>query len=680
MPSQVQNTKSPFQNSPFPSILRFGRLAFGVLPSKRPSLATRQRGLLILCGCALASLAEAKVTPASLFCDHAVLQQGMAIPVWGTADENERVTVTIADQTASAVAHDGRWMVRLPELSAGGPYTLTIQGTNRIVLNDVLVGEVWICGGQSNMERQLGLREGQKPIRQWLAEAATADFPQIRHFGVAQILSLTPKDSVEGHWAVCTPQTAPDFTAVGFFFGRALHLARRVPIGLIHSSWGGTPAEAWTSRAGLGQFPELADSVAQLDKFARNPAAAQADYERDLTHWFGENDPGSKPDAPWSAEAFDSQAWPTMRLPVQWENAGLPDFDGVVWFRREVEVPAAWCGRDVELHLGAIDDIDTTWVNGRWIGGKNVWNLPRVYRLPAGTLKPGRNVIAVRVLDTGGFGGLWGGGDTLRLVCTDDPAQAIALDGEWRYRASLPFHNAPPPPIYTADTPGAPTVLYNGMIVPLQPYAIRGVIWYQGEANADHALLYRRLFPALVADWRRAWGEGDFPFLYVQIAPFKDMPPEIREAQFLSLSRIPNSAMAVTLDVGDANDIHPADKRPVGERLALAARALAYHENVEYSGPLFEAMTVRGHKAVLRFSHVDGGLVANGWALTGFVVAGADKVFHPAVATIVGDTIEVAADAVAEPIAVRYAWADVPEGNLFNRAGLPASPFRTDPN
>ena len=640
---------------------------------------SRLSWLIAALGCVLASLAEAKVVPASLFCDHAVLQQGMTIPVWGTADENERVTVTIAGQSAVTVAHHGRWIVHLPELTAGGPYTLTIEGTNRIVLQDVLVGEVWICGGQSNMERQLGLREGQKPIRQWLAEAAAADLPQIRHFGVAQELSLTPKNAVDGSWTVCTPQTAPNFTAVGFFFGRALYEARHVPIGLIHSSWGGTVAEAWMSRDTIKEFPEEAATVRQLDKFARDPSGARLEYDRDLAHWFETNDPGSKPDAPWSGEALEADNWPTMRLPVQWEHAGLPDFDGVVWFRRAVDIPAGWSGKDVELHLGAIDDVDTTWVNGRLVGGDVIWNKPRVYRLPAGTLKTGRNIIAVRVLDTGGFGGLWGG-DVMRLVRADDPTHPVALDGDWHFRASLPLHGARQPPLYVAETPNAPTVLYNGMIAPLEPYAIRGVIWYQGESNADHPRLYRRLFPALVANWRRAWGEGDFPFLYVQVAPFKEMPPEIREAQFLSLRRIPNSAMTVTLDVGDADDIHPADKRPVGERLALAARALAYHEKIEYSGPLFDSMTVHGHKAVLRFTHAESGLVASGWTLTGFVVAGADKVFHPGVAIIVGDTIEVTSDAVATPIAVRYGWADFAEGNLYNRAGLPASPFRTDVN
>ncbi len=650
--SALKLMTTPFSKIPFPAV--FLGLALSVAP------------------------VWADVAPASLFCDHAVLQHGRPIPVWGTADEGEAVTVTLAGQTASTVARGGRWSVQLPALPVGGPHVLTITGRNRIELTDVLVGEVWVCGGQSNMERQLGLRTGQQPIDNWQAEAASADFPLIRHFGVAQRLALEPQTEVGGEWVVCTPQTAPDFTAVGFFFARALHVARGTPIGLIHSSWGGTPAEAWTSREGIRRIPELQDAVSRLDAFAHDPASARADYERDLARWFAEYDPGSHATPTWSADALNIAAWPQMTVPVLWETAGLAGFDGIVWFRREIELPDAWAGHEAELHLGAIDDADTTWVNGRLVGSQKVWNAPRVYRLPAGTLRAGRNVIAVRVLDTGGGGGLWGNGLAMRLVRSDDPTQSISLEGAWRYQSSAALRDLPAPPADVAGTPGTATVLYNGMIAPLQPYAIRGVIWYQGEANSGQAQLYRRIFPNLVADWRRAWGQGDFPFLYVQIAPFNGMSPEIREAQRLSLAKIPNSAMTVTLDVGDANDIHPTAKKPVGERLALAARALAYGETLEYSGPLFESLRIDGPRAVVTFTHTGGGLVARGGELKGFTICGADGIFHAAQAKIAGKTIEVTSAEVSAPTAVRYAWADVPEGNLYNSAGLPASPFASD--
>lgn len=624
-----------------------------------------------------AALLQADVKPASLFCDHAVLQQGRPIPVWGTANEGEAVVVSLAGQNVSTVAREGKWSVQLDALSAGGPHLLTIKGENRVEISDVYIGEVWVCGGQSNMERQLGLRQGQQPIKNWEAEVASANFPQIRHFGVGQTLATEPASSVEGKWLVCSPETASEFTAIGFFFARALHQAKGAPIGLIHSSWGGTPAEAWTSREGLAQLPEMTEINARLDWVRRDPLAARAEFNQELRHWFEMNDCGSNPKAPWSAKTVDTTEWSVMRLPAFWENAGLPKFDGVVWFRREVTVPAAWLDQEVELHLGAIDDSDSTWINGQLVGSSQVWNTPRCYRIPKGTLKEGRNVIAVRVLDTGGEGGLWGA-DSMRLSWVNEATQTISLEGDWRYKVSADGHTASPAPLDPSISSGTPTVLYNGMIAPLVPYAIRGVLWYQGEANAGQAQLYRRVFPNLVANWRQAWGQGDFPFLYVQIAPFNKMPPEIREAQRLSLSAIPNSAMTVTIDVGDADDIHPADKRPVGERLALSAQALAYHKAIEYSGPLYESMEVVGGRAILKFTHLGGGLVAQTGELKGFTLAGLNNEFHPARARIVGDTIEVVADEVPAPRAVRYAWAAVPEGNLYNRAGLPASPFATD--
>ncbi|HEY8994509.1 MAG TPA: sialate O-acetylesterase, partial [Lacunisphaera sp.] len=342
------------------------------------------------------------------------------------------------------------------------------------------------------------------------------------------------------------------------------------------------------------------------------------------------------------------------------------------------EIPADWAGRDLELHLGAIDDIDTTWVNGVEIGTTSGWNQPRIYRVPAAALKPAGNVIAVRVLDTGFGGGLWDPKFPLSLAPADGPGAPLSLNGPWLARFSTELSHTSQPPADHSQSSSAPTVLFNGMIAPLVPYAIRGVTFYQGEANAPRATQYRTLFPALITDWRRLWGQGDFPFLFVQIAPFKDQPPEIREAQLIAWQNTRNTAMAVTVDVGDAEDIHPANKGPVGARLALTARALAYGEKLEYSGPVYAGAKFSGGRAVLAFTHLGGGLVVPGGTLTGFTIASADGVFHPATAKIVGDTVVVTSPDVAAPTAVRYAWANVASGNLFNRAGLPASPFRTD--
>lgn len=623
---------------------------------------------------------HAAVTLNPLFQNHAVLQQGVPVPIWGTADPGEKVTVEFAGQSVATVAAgDGKWLVRLAPLATGEPRPLTVTGENKIVSQDILVGEVWIASGQSNMERQLGLRAGQKPITGWETEVAAANYPAIRHFGVAQARALTPQQTVTGSWSVCTPQTVKDFTAVGYFFGRDLHVARGVPIGLIHTSWGGTPAEAWTSEAALRQFPEFVEVLAALKKQAADPDLARRETQAKQEAWYQKVDPGSKPGAAWSATHLGMTDWRTMALPTFLENAGYPDFDGVFWLRRTFDLPDEWDGGDAELHLGAVDDVDTTWVNGVSVGATMGWEVPRVYRIPGALLKRGANVIAVRVLDTGGGGGLYGGTDTLRLIFSAaGKAESLPLAGSWRCKPGVALSVSGWPPTAFSQSPSSPTVLYNAMIAPLLPYAMRGVIWYQGEANVGRERQYRELFPAMIADWRQAWGLGDFPFLFVQIAPYNTMSPEIREAQLLTLKRATNTAMAVTIDCGDANDIHPANKKPVGARLALAARALAYGEPLEYSGPVFDSLKVEGAKAVLRFTHLGGGLVAQDGALKGFTVAGADKKFHPAQAEILGDTVVVSAPDVALPVAVRYGWANVPEGNLFNRAGLPASPFRTD--
>ena len=624
---------------------------------------------------------RANVTPNPLFADDAVLQQGMNVPVWGMADPGEQVEVEFAGQSVSTTADAaGKWQVELAPMKAGDQsHTLTISGRNKIVLKNVLVGEVWICSGQSNMERHLGLQPGQKPITDWEQEVRDAKYPEIRQFYVPQTRAFTPAQTVQGSWSACSPETVKDFTAVGYFFGRDLYQDLHVPIGLIHTSWGGTVAEAWTSEAALSRLPDFTNALANLKHLAADPDQARRETLAQQEAWYARVDPGTQASPAWSAANLDTSSWKTMKLPGYWEDAGYPGFDGLFWFRRTFDLPENWDGSDMELHLGAVDDNDTTWVNGLQVGATIGYNLPRVYRVPGSVLQQTNNIIAVRVLDTGGGGGLWGGEDPMRMIVNAaGQTNSIPLTGDWLSRQSVALSTVGWPPADYSQSPNAPTVLYNGMIAPLLPYAMRGVIWYQGESNVGRERQYRTLFPALIADWRQAWGEGNFPFLFVQIAPYSGNTPEIREAQLLTLQHATNTAMAVTIDCGDANDIHPPHKQPMGARLALAARALAYGEKLEYSGPLFESMKIKGSKATLRFTHIEGGLVAQGGPLQGFTIAGDDEVFHPAQAEIHGKTIVVHSAAVTKPLAVRYGWANVPEGNLFNRAGLPASPFRTD--
>ncbi len=633
-----------------------------------------------LLGCLLATAAYAvELNP--LFQDNAVLQCDARVPVWGTAENGEKITVNFAGQSVSTVGVGGQWKIWLnPMRASATPRVLTVHGNTTREIGNILVGEVWVAGGQSNMERRLGLTGGQKPILNWEQAVATANHPEIREFHVQHKRALAPRETVEGGaWTVCSPATVENFSAVGYFFARDLLAARKIPVGIIHSSVGGTPAEAWTSEAGLKPFPEFADALADLKRFAADPDLEIHKAQPDQLAWFEKTELGSKPGAAWSAADFKPTEWASMTLPGYLEQGGFPGFDGIIWFRREFTLPENWDGGDVQLHLGGINEMDTTWVNGERVGMTNVAKRDRVYPVPGRLLARGANSIAVRVLNMYGPGGLYGGKDEMRVeINTRGGKASVPLSGAWHCKTTRTMAEIGWPPGFFFESSGLATGLYNGMISPLVPYALRGVIWYQGENNVGRERQYRTLFPALIADWRRAWGQGDFPFLFVQIAPFVALTPELREAQLLTSQHVKNTAMVVTADCGEAHDIHPANKPPVGARLALAARALAYGERIEYSGPVFDSMRTDGANAILRFTHLGGGLVAKDGDLKGFTVAGADKVFHPAQARISGDTVFVRSAEVPRPVAVRYGWANVPDVNLFNRAGLPASPFRTD--
>ncbi len=630
---------------------------------------------------------QAALKLGSPFGDHMVLQQGMPVPVWGWADPGATLTVTFAGQNKGARADaQGAWRVVLEPLTASSESRTfaVVAGESegrpleRLELKDVLVGEVWICGGQSNMERELGPRAGQKPIIGWEEAAASATLTQLRQYYVVQHTADAPQTATEGGWTVCSPETAHTFTAVGFFFARALQEARGgVPVGILHTSWGGTVAEAWTSREGLAGFPEIIDAIDLAQRARKDFASVQKAYLATLEDWYREHDAGTN--ERWWTPGLDASAWETTPVPGLWEDAGHPNWDGIAWYHRTFDLPETWAGQDLVLHLAAVDDIDTTWVNGVNVGSTSYYSTQRTYRVPASALKPAGNEITLRVLDTMGGGGIWNPRLKLGLERADGAGETLPLAGPWRVRFVRSLEGLPPPPSApVVGGPNVPTVLYNAMLAPLAPYAIRGAAFYQGESNASRPAQYRRLLPAMIADWRRVWGQGEFPFLFVQIAPFSGQPPEIREAQLLTWQETQNTAMIVTIDAGDADDIHPANKRPVGERLARAARALAYGEPVTYSGPVYAGAEFGDGRAVVRFTHLAGGLVAPGGRLEGFTLAGADGAFHAGEARIIGDTVVVSSPAVSKPAAVRYGWANVAHGNLFNTAGLPASPFRSD--
>jgi sialate O-acetylesterase len=409
-----------------------------------------------------------------------------------------------------------------------------------------------------------------------------------------------------------------------------------------------------------------------------------APFDEQIAQWWAKNDPGSAGGLGWADPAADDSSWKTMNLPAAWEGAGLPGFDGVVWFRRIVELPEAWAGREAVLHLGPIDDIDTTWVNGTKVGETGVWTAPRDYKVPAKVLKAGRNVVAVRVLDTGGGGGIYGQPGQMKL---SGSGEEVALAGAWKYKDSVPLGKCGPVPARPDQgNPNVVTVLYNGMIAPILPAAIRGAIWYQGESNAGKPAQYRTLLPTMIRDWRGRFSGGEFPFLIVQLANFMAVQTrpseggwaELREAQLWTAQNVPKTGLAVITDIGDAADIHPKNKQDVGKRLALNALAIAHGRKLVCSGPIYREMKARDGKIELRFDHVGGGLVARGDALKGFAIAGEDGAFEWADAVIEGDAVVVSSPKVPRPAAARYGWASNPIGNLFNREGLPASPFRTD--
>jgi sialate O-acetylesterase len=647
-------------------------------------------GLLALAA-ALAPHAHADVRVPAIVGDHMVLQRDAKVRLWGWADAGEALRVRIAGQTLATTADAaGRWQVQLAPMPAGGPHTLEISGKNTLRFADILVGEVWVASGQSNMEFPVSRAADA------VAETAAARFPRMRLFTVAKATSPTPLDNMRGEWTECSPETVGDFSAVAYFFGRELNRALDVPVGLIHSSWGGTPAEAWTSRGALSAEASLKPMIEALDRRLADPDATHA-YERAVAEWEQKNvvvDTGNEGFARgWAGPELDATDWKPMTLPQYWEKTGL-DIDGAVWFRREVTVPAEWAGKDLVLTLGAIDDFDTTYFAGVQVGatGKETpgyWTHQRSYVVPGSLVRAGQTVIAVRVFDRAGDGGFGGPSSAMQLdLAAGSGAQAISLAGAWRYQIERAVPSVTPDwgsqPAGLEDQ-NAPTTLYNAMIAPLTPFAIRGAIWYQGESNASRAFQYRTLFPSLIRDWRRAWGIGNFPFDFVQLANYmarRDQPgdsewAELREAQAMALA-MPNTGMATAVDIGVADDIHPLNKQGVGRRLALVALSRNYGRAIEFSGPVYRSHKVKGAKVRLRFAHAAGLAVRDGGALKGFAVAGDDRRFVWAQAQIDGDSVVVWSDAVAKPVAVRYGWADNPDADLVNGAGLPAPPFRTD--
>lgn len=635
--------------------------------------------ILFAAGLLLSSLfASAQVRLPSLVRDSMVLQRDARINIWGWAAPGEKLTIRFNNRNYKATTGtDGKWQVQMNPTKAGGPYTMQITGSNTITLNEILVGDVWFCSGQSNMVHQLSLHSDRfdEDIRQ-------ANYPQIRHFWIPTTTELQgPKDDLPvGNWKWANPQDVLQFSAVAYFFARNIYEKYGVPIGLINASVGGTPIEAWTSEEGLKDFSEVVSTI-QRNKdtaYINSTNRAAANVVRPPSR-----DKGLTESVKWFDPAYQPSGWHTINIPGYWEDQGIRDLNGVVWYRREIEIPAAMAGLPARLSMGRIVDADVLYVNGTQVGTTGYQYPQRRYTVPAGTLKAGKNIITIRVTNFGGKGGfvpakpyyLAAGNDT------------IDLKGYWQYKVGEVF----PPTNFAVNSiniQNQPTALYNAMVAPVTSYNIKGVLWYQGESNIGNAQQYDQLLPALIYDWRAKWANDNLPFLYVQLPNFQDvtyLPAEsnwavLREAQRKTLS-IPHTGMAVAIDLGEWNDIHPGNKKDVGIRLALAARRIAYNEkDLVYSGPLLQTARTEGNRVTLFFNNTGSGLVTkNGEAPNWFAIAGADKKFVWANTKLEGDRVIVWHDAIAAPRYVRYAWADNPlDCNLYNREGLPASPFEKE--
>ena len=620
-------------------------------------------------------LANANVRMPLLFSDGMVLQRNKSIPIWGWADAGEKVEIQFNKQIKTVTADkNGKWMVSLNAEKAGGPFELSITGKNKIVIKDVLVGEVWICSGQSNMEFQVYKTMNSQ------AEINDSNYPMIRHFGVAQDLSGTPKDDLKaGKWEVSSKETVGNFTAVGYYFAKKLYAELKIPIGIINTSWGGTCVETWTSREAFEKSDEFKDMIASVPSV--NMDAIFETYKKSLLgniqkiqgfevtmaneNQFKEFD-------------FKDANWPEIKVPSLWENQQIGNIDGIVWMRKTVVLSAEQAKKEAVLYLSKVDDEDQTYVNGVQVGTNTIWEAKRVYKIPAGVLKEGANVIAVKITDYSGGGGIYGDPADLKIDFKDS---AVALDGLWKFNVVQ---------VKVSVSPNSyPSLLYNAMVNPLVPYAFEGVLWYQGEANVTRANQYKKAFPLMITDWRTKWNQGNFPFYFVQLSTFNEFNgnskvgsrwAELREAQTETL-KLPNTGMAVTTDIGNAKDIHPTNKQDVGLRLAAIALNNVYGKKRVYSGPVFKSQEVKGNEIIVTFNNIGTGLTAsdNSENVKGFEIAGADKVFHSAKAIIKNNKIIVSSAEVPNPVAVHYGWADDDtEINLYNKEKFPASPFRTD--
>jgi sialate O-acetylesterase len=615
-----------------------------------------------------------------LISDGMVLQRETNVKIWGWASADEKIVIQFIGSTYHTSANsNGEWEVMLPELKAGGPYVMQINASNSTTINDILVGDVWVCSGQSNMQFSMrGL------VTIYPDDIKNSENQFIRQFMVSQGFSLKAKgtDFRSGKWQYANPNSVLNFTAAGYYFAKKLYEIYKVPIGLINASVGGSSAEAWISEESIKTFPKYFEDVQKFKAAGYIEKINKMDNER-VRNWnrqLRQNDEGYiNPQKSWYDPELDTGDWETMHVPGYWADTKAGPVNGVVWFRRKINIPASVVGTHAILKLGRIADADSVFINGRFVGSTGSQYSERTYKIPADLLKEGENTIVVRVINYIRHGGFVPG-KQYNILANND---TVNLEGEWKYRVGA----AVEPLEDRLFTGKIPTGLFNSMIAPMLNYSIKGVLWYQGESNTSRAFEHYDLFKLLIKDWRYNWHQGNFPFLYVQLPNFVEVNVEttkydwayFRESQLKALS-IPHTGMAVSIDIGESNDIHPVNKKDLGYRLALVAQKTAYGEKgIVYSGPIYESMKISNNKVILAFKNAGKGLTSkNNEELKCFEICGVDNEYFPAKAKIVKDKIIVWNDDVINPVAVRFAWANNPlKPNLYNKEGLPASPFRT---
>ncbi|ESQ75516.1 sialate O-acetylesterase [Asticcacaulis sp. AC402] len=651
------------------------------LPLRAGAAALGAIACFVLPVCALAAEAPRF---AGVFGDHAVLQRDAAIKVWGKAVPGSAVTVTFNGSKATATANAaGKWASQLPPAKAGGPYTLAVSdGIQTTTLADILVGDVYLCSGQSNMEFTVRYTTNAG------SELNTSN-DKLRFITLDRVAAITPQSELgkATPWQVVTPQTVGDASAVCYFMSKSLAKTENVPVGMIHASWGGTFIQAWMSKEGLGAVASYRPGLDALNLYASDRAAAQTQWAAATQDAWKATEDDLATKLQWIEPKFRDTDWKTIVPDVIWEGSPDPElttFDGIVWYRTAVTVTKAQAAQAARLSLGPIDDVDITWINGVKAGTTYGWNTPRDYDLPAGTLKAGRNVIVVRVTDTGGGGGLYGKTSEKKIRFAD--GSTVGLPNVWRYKISGPIRPGARVAGEPWAVPNGLTTLYNAMIAPVAPYTIKGVAWYQGEANVDSPVEYQSLVTAWMNDWRQKFDNPALPFLIVQLAdygPVASRPvnsgwARLRESQRLAVKADPHAGLAISLDVGDRFDIHPTQKTVIGNRLARAAQSVVYGRSVTPSGPEPVSVARMVDDLIVTFKNTSGGLVTySGNTALGFeACTETDCTFVSA--TPDGDRIILQGANRIGVIKVRYAWADSPYVNLYSQDDLPAGPFEME--